>query len=723
MIGLEYWRILQKSNNTCLAIQLYTGKTKLNNFNLYELEDSIINNKIQLVDEYREKSKEINLLEGKDIESYNRSVEFIQYIFDNCNCSWDWLQDCHDRALIVDKLACKFGMGKVSVRRYIRRYLQSGMKIESMISDYSNCGAKGTTRKFINDKAVRQGGERLARNEEMVQIFEKMSKKYIRSKARISFVKLYEDMIADYYSDKKLINGSYVTVPYNANNRPSYRQFLYWMHTNIDETTLLVARVGKREVANNYRPLFSDTIAHLTVKAIGTSYEMDEMETDFYLVSRSNRNKVIGRAILYLIIDVYSRCIVGCGVGLDNNSWSGAEIALLNMAEDKVEFCSKYGITITYEEWPIKGVLPRSITMDNGAEYLSKKFPELVSQHGIGMSYLPPRMGSFKPNVEQKFHQMNCHLKERLPGQIIKDEYGQSHIAGARLDIAEFTQCVIRFVLNYNNTPMDNYPDTRDMYKTQIELTPINIWNYSLARNNELIKINDLNAYKYSLLSQGMASLTRSGIEFEKMFYICSDITWLEDEARRLACGRGEKKKIPIRYDKRNLNYIYYDKKGNIHVAWLNSPNSDSEGRTSQLGIGYRTSNDKYANLTSYEVDEINNTKQRQKRNNKEKKLKNNINTSRQIKNIVKSACKKHYGSNEKNAIKANRDKEKQKLHSEQFIEIIAFNEMIEDNKGIESKDIKQECMDPSRSIDKMSRLDKLKWVNKQKFIDNHEEK
>lgn len=718
MIGSEYWRILQKSNNTCLAIQLYTDRTKLNNFDLFELEELIINNQIQLVNEQKEKFIEINLLEGKDIESYNRGCEFVQYIFDKCNCNWDWLQNCHDRALMVDNLASKFGMGKVSVRRYIRRYLQSGMKIQAMISEYSNCGAKGTTRKFINDKIVRQGGERLARNEEMIQIFEKMSKKYISSKARISFVKLYEDMIAEYYSDKKLINGSLSTIPYNAYNRPSYRQFVYWLNTNIDKTTLLVARLGKREVANNYRPLFSDTIAHLTVKAIGASYEMDEMETDFYLVSRFNRNKVIGRAILYLIIDVYSRCIVGCGVGLDNNSWSGAEMALLNMAEDKVEFCSKYGITITNEEWPVKGVLPRSITMDNGAEYLSKKFPELVSQHGIGLSYLPPRMGSFKPNVEQKFHQMNCRLKERLPGQIIKDEYGQSHIAGARLDIDEFTQCVIRFILNYNNTPMDNYPETKDMYKTQLELTPKNVWNYSLAKNNELIKINDMNSYKYSLLSQGMASLTRSGFEFEKMFYICSDFSWLAEEAN-VACSRGGKKKIPIRYDKRNLDYIYYDKEGSIHVAWLNSPNSDSEGRTRQLGIGYKTSNDKYANLTSFEVTEINNTKKRQRQDNMEIKLKNNINTSIQINNIVKSARKKHYGSNDKKDIKANRDKERQKLHSEQYIDILTFNEIIDENKVNEYKDLEEECMVPKIPIDKMSRMEKVRWVNKQKYIDD----
>ena len=55
---------------------------------------------------------------------------------------------------------------------------------------------------------------------------------------------------------------------------------------------------------------------------------------------------------MYAIIDVYSRLVTGIYVGLEGPSWIGAMMALDNMIEDKVEYCKKYGIKITEEEWP-----------------------------------------------------------------------------------------------------------------------------------------------------------------------------------------------------------------------------------------------------------------------------------------------------------------------------------------------------------------------------------
>lgn len=718
-IGSESWRVLQKIDSCCLAIKLNTEKMNVCMFNIYDLEDMLLSNKIHLAEDNKSKLKQIDSLMGKDAEVYKRVREFIEYLCDYCECNWSWLLDCHYKVKLINDLSKKFSMSEVTVRRYIRKYLQGGMKIQVLASDFSNCGAKGKQRKFCNRKVGKQGISMISRSDEVIEVFEKMSKRYLQNKARIPYTKLYEDMIAEYYSTQKVINGSVVTVPYSAIKRPTYRQFVYWLKRNMDITQCLNARWGKKEVANNYRPLFSDSIAHLNVKSIGDRYEMDEMETDFYLVSRAKRNKVIGRAILYLIIDVYSRCIVGCGVGLDNNSWSGAEMALLNMAENKVEFCAKYGITISKNEWPIEGVLPQSIMMDNGAEYLSEQFPDLVSELGISMAYAPTRMGSYKPNVEQKFKQMNCHLKERLPGQIIKDEYGQAHINGARLDIDQFTQCVIRFILNYNNSPMDNYPDTKEMYEEGLVLTPQNIWNYSLEKNNELIKIDDLNLYKYSLLSKGTATMTRSGIEFEKMYYVCSDMEWLVKETIEVACNGIRKKKLTIRYDKRNLNYIYYEKGGNIHVAWLNSSyNNDMKNSNERIAVGFKTSNQKYTNMTFFEVEEINDTKKIQRQENKESKIANNINTNIQIQEIVKEAKKRHCGRNEKHDISTNRNEEKQKLHDERFIEIVTVD-YDKEKINIESKEVTPVISISQESIEKMSRMEKLKWLRKLEYSNN----
>ena len=74
---------------------------------------------------------------------------------------------------------------------------------------------------------------------------------------------------------------------------------------------------------------------------------------------------MIGRPVIYALIDVYSRTITGLYVGLEGPSWLGAMMALDNMVANKVEFCKEYGIDITEEQWPTKH-LPEIIIADRG---------------------------------------------------------------------------------------------------------------------------------------------------------------------------------------------------------------------------------------------------------------------------------------------------------------------------------------------------------------------
>ena len=53
---------------------------------------------------------------------------------------------------------------------------------------------------------------------------------------------------------------------------------------------------------------------------------------------------VIGRPILYLVIDYFSHQIVGFYLGLENPSWTPASLALANAFGDKVDYCASLGI-------------------------------------------------------------------------------------------------------------------------------------------------------------------------------------------------------------------------------------------------------------------------------------------------------------------------------------------------------------------------------------------
>lgn len=71
-----------------------------------------------------------------------------------------------------------------------------------------------------------------------------------------------------------------------------------------------------------------------------------------YLVSRFNRDNIIGRPIVYFVKDAFSRIVTGLYVGLEGPSWIGMAMTLYNAFTDKVDFCHRYGIEITEDQWP-----------------------------------------------------------------------------------------------------------------------------------------------------------------------------------------------------------------------------------------------------------------------------------------------------------------------------------------------------------------------------------
>src|SRR5699024_12652238 len=97
-----------------------------------------------------------------------------------------------------------------------------------------------------------------------------------------------------------------------------------------------------------YRPILSNS--KLETNGPGTRFQIDATMADIYLVSSLDVNKVIGRPVMYAVLDVYSRILTVLYVGLEGPSWIGAMMALDSMVADKVEFCKQYGIDITTEQ-------------------------------------------------------------------------------------------------------------------------------------------------------------------------------------------------------------------------------------------------------------------------------------------------------------------------------------------------------------------------------------
>src|SRR5699024_11881833 len=85
-------------------------------------------------------------------------------------------------------------------------------------------------------------------------------------------------------------------------------------------------RKSTKEYELNHRPILGNSKSE--TNGPGTRFQIDATIADIYLVSSLDVNKVIGRPVIYAVLDVYSRIITGLYVGLECPSWIGVLLDL-----------------------------------------------------------------------------------------------------------------------------------------------------------------------------------------------------------------------------------------------------------------------------------------------------------------------------------------------------------------------------------------------------------
>jgi hypothetical protein len=193
----------------------------------------------------------------------------------------------------------------------------------------------------------------------------------------------------------------------------------------------------------------------------GSIFQVDATIADIYLVSSLDRTRIIGRPVIYMVIDVFSRMIVGLYVGLEGPSWAGAMMAVANATTDKVAFCAEYGIKITDADWPCR-YLCESFLADRG-EFLGYSSDVLVDRLNIPVANCPPYRADWKGIVEQSFRRLNVKTIHWQPGAVRKCKGGRrgerDYRLDATLDLKGFTQLMINTALSHNlHRHIDNYP-------------------------------------------------------------------------------------------------------------------------------------------------------------------------------------------------------------------------------------------------------------------------
>ena len=327
---------------------------------------------------------------------------------------------------------------------------------------------------------------------------------------------------------------------------PSIHQFKYFYRCTKSLRKEYISRGGIKDYEMNHRPLLGDGVRQFA-PAIGVGM-VDTTLCDIYLCDAEGN--LLPRPLLAVCVDAYSSMCMGYALLWEGGTYSIQEL-LFNIISNKVEWCGKFGISISKEEWDCTE-LPGTFVTDMGSEFKSYQF-EQVTELGCRIVNLPAYRPELKGPVEKVFDLIQDSYKPYLKGKgVIDVDFRKRGARDYRLDacltIEAFEKIIIHCII-YHNTKrlLENFPYNEDMLEAQVPPYANAVWNNGKAGHGaDLISVGK-KELMLTLLPRGEARFTRRGLVFNKLRY--QNKAYVEEY---LKGG-----KVTVAYNPDNVNAVY----------------------------------------------------------------------------------------------------------------------------------------------------------------------
>ena len=468
------------------------------------------------------------------------------------------------RGELVKKVTLKEMVTKKTVYRYLRRYWSRGQTPNALLPNYKNSGAPGVDR--ISGEGVKKGRPRIFGKQAGVNVSDEIRRvmkvsvsRFYAKEKKFTLKGAYDEMIREFFYEKEIDSKSNIISyspkqAYIEKGVPSFDQFKYWYNKDNNQLDVKRKRLTDKIYDKDLRGLVGSSTAD--VWGPGARYQIDATIADVYLVSRMNRSRIIGRPVLYVVIDVFSRMIVGLYVGLEGPSWVSAMMALANTVTNKKAYCMQYGIDIEKEDWPCQQ-LPATLLGDKG-EIEGQTINALTNSFNVTVEVAAAYRADWKGIVEQRFRLLPAKFKGFVPGYIETD-YRQRGASDYRLDavldLDEFTKIIIECVLYYNNHHEFSRIDLDfDVASDEVKPVPLELWEWGINNRSGSLRQYPEKMVQFSLLPAEQAVVTMYGIRIKGMYYTCTkaiEERWF-DKARQTKTW-----KVKVSFDPRNMEEIY----------------------------------------------------------------------------------------------------------------------------------------------------------------------
>lgn len=496
--------------------------------------------------------------ESAAVERHERRYALIEPLIGNDNERQ--LLRKRSRKALIEKRLKEAKSTRQTICALLKLYWKRGMTFEALRTDYANCGSPGKRRDLAGKKKIGAPrtvtpGVGINAAAEEIRRMMRVGADFYLSRKRPTLKEALDHVIRLYFSKRvKDENKRVVAFQVEPDAKPTVRQLQYYINTHFPYRHIRRRRYGDKNWSLHERELLG--AADGDVQGPGDRFQIDATVADVYLVSQFDRRRIVGRPIIYFVVDVFSRLITGLYVGFEGPSWAGAMMALVNMVTPKVEFCRRYGIDdIEEADWP-SHYAPRRIMGDRGELMSVPLGTNIVKSLRVEIENASPGRADLKAMVERRFGIVPAKFRQFTPGYVEKDfnERGsRDYRLDAALDLHEFTQLVIYAVWEHNFTPIRDARPTADMVTNELPAAPIDLWQWGVANRSGFLKTLTVEEVSLNVMPSDTARVTAKGIKFKGGYYSCS--TAMREDW--FAKARRDEWTVDVSFDPRSMENVY----------------------------------------------------------------------------------------------------------------------------------------------------------------------
>ncbi|GAA3923743.1 hypothetical protein GCM10022277_19440 [Litoribacillus peritrichatus] len=470
------------------------------------------------------------------------------------------------RNRIINEILEEQGSTKQTLYRLARRFWQRGQTPNTLLPDYKNSGGKGK-RRFASGKKLGRprkdtSGTGAQIDEEIERLFRIVIDKYVlndkgeENKHPISYAyRRFQTMYLTYFPDTP------------EDELPTNWQMMHFYKREYSQSEILKKKVSKIVYNKDIRPLHST--ANSNVLGPGSRYEIDATIADIYLVSDSERGNIVGRPVIYMVIDVFSRMVAGFYIGFENASYAAAMQALYMSMVDKTSYCQNLGFDISSDDWPSIG-LPDAILADRG-ELLGHQIENLENIFAVRIENTPSYRGDAKGIVERNFKTIQADFSPFAPGYVtgnkIKKRGGKDYRLDSKISILDFTKILLSSVIYHNKyAVLKKYDRDADM-PTDLPSTPIHLWNWGLQHRTGRLRAASEDGLRIALLPRVKATISELGVRVFGIYFTSQEVI----QSGWMHRGKNVKRPASIEaaYDPACADHIYLLPEKNTQHYWI----------------------------------------------------------------------------------------------------------------------------------------------------------